>query len=99
MHDIESKLLRRTLVNIKIWKRYIDDIFAIAVLKEQDFGDFLHEINLFHETIKFTGEASRDLINFLDVQVFTDSEGFIHTRPYSKPTDAHVYLEYSSYHL
>lgn len=98
MHDMESKLLRRTSFNIKIWKRYIDDIFAIAKMKEADFQTFIQEINSFHETIKYTGEASRDLINFLDVQIYTDSEGFIHTRPYSKPTDAHIYLDFGSYH-
>lgn len=94
MHDLESKLLRSTSTNIKIWKRYIDDIFAIATMKESEFNDFISEINSFYETIKYTGEASRNLIHFLDLEIFTDSEGFIHTRPYSKPTDAHIYLDF-----
>lgn len=67
-------------------------------MRETEFNDFVNEINTYHETIKYSGEASRDTINFLDVTVYTDSEGFLHTKPYSKPTDAHIYLDFTSYH-
>ena len=58
---------------------------------------FLARLNSFHETIKFTWEIGYKEISFLDVRVLIE-DGLFHTDVYSKPTDAHQYLNYKSCH-
>ena len=58
---------------------------------------FLVRLNSFHETIKFTWEIGYRQISFLDVRVSLE-DGLLHTDVYSKPTDAHQYLNYKSCH-
>lgn len=58
---------------------------------------FIERINSSHPTIKFTTEISDQSVNFLDTTVVL-SEGCIHTTLYTKPTDKHNYLHYSSAH-
>ena len=49
-----------------IWWRYIDDIFFIWEHDEESLRVFIDQINLFHLTIKFTAEYSKEEVNFLD---------------------------------
>ena len=65
---------------------------------DEELTKFLEYLNSFHETIKFTYEASNDTINFLDVTVHKDEQGNISTDVFVKPTDAHSYLNYHSCH-
>jgi len=51
-------------------------------------------------TIKFTSSHSSTNVPFLDVSVFlTNNDGSISTDLYTKPTDKHQHLLYSSCHL
>lgn len=59
---------------------------------------FLHALNSFHETIKFTADIRETSANFLDVKVTKDTHGNITTDLYTKHTDSHLYLHYSSFH-
>ena len=59
---------------------------------------FMTHLNNIHDTIKFTYETSEETINFLDVQVSKNGEGGLNTDLYTKPTDAHAYLQYESCH-
>ena len=56
-------------------------------------------MNSGHPTIKFTAEYSREKVSFLDTWVKRTQDGGISTDWYSKPTDTHNYLHYSSCHL
>ena len=94
---IESKLLAWVPVKPFIWLRYIDDIFMVWTEGEDKLLEFLHIINNFHDTIKFTFDWSRDCINYLDVQVINKG-GVIETDLYTKPTDKHQYLYHTSCH-
>ena len=58
----------------------------------------IYALNSFHETIKFTAEISETSVNFLDTKVSKDENGRITTDLYTKPTDSHLYLHYSSFH-
>ena len=52
-----------------IWWRYIDDIFFIWEHDEESLRVFIDQINLFHATIKFTAEYSKEEVNFLDLNI------------------------------
>lgn len=81
-----------------VWWRYIDDIFMIWQHSREELCSFLDALNGFHETIKFTAEISETSVNFLDTTVRKDENDSITTDLYTKPTDSHLYLHYSSYH-
>ena len=64
----------------------------------QELYSFLEALNNVHESLKFTSNISQNTTNFLDVTITKDKKGNIQTSLYTKPTDAHLYLHYSSYH-
>ena len=47
-----------------IWWRYIDDIFFIWEHGEESLKAFIGQVNIFHSTIKFTTENSKEEVNF-----------------------------------
>ena len=81
-----------------IWLRFIDDIFAIWTGDETSLLHFIDHLNHCEETIKFTAEYSPNKVNFLDTTIYLRKEGYLETDLYSKPTDSHNYLLYSSAH-
>ena len=99
MAQLESELLEQCHTPLPlIWLRFIDDIFMVWVHSLDELHEFLEYVNDFHQTIKFTVEQSMQEIHFLDITIYKDDTGLIQTRLYSKPTDAHLYLHYSSGH-
>ena len=64
---------------------------------EEDLENFVVHANSIHPSIKFTHEASKSRITFLDTCT-TLSEGTLITDVYSKPTDTHQYLSPQSCH-
>jgi len=79
------------------YMRYIDDIFMLWQHGKTELDLFMTHLNSRVETINFTSETSETDIAFLDVKVKI-REGMIETDLYSKPTDSHDYLMYSSAH-
>ena len=77
--------------------RYIDDIFLVWKGTKEELMEFLKEINLVHQCIKFDHELSRESINFLDVKVSISGKR-LSTSVYTKPTDRKSYLHAKSYH-
>jgi hypothetical protein len=55
-------------------------------------------LNSQHNTIKLTSDISDKEIHFLGVTVRKDTYGNLSTTLYTKPTDAHMYLHYTSFH-
>jgi len=55
-------------------------------------------LNNNHSTIKFTSSYSSTNVPFLDVSVSLTNDGSISTDLYTKPTDKHQHLLYSSCH-
>ena len=80
-----------------IWWRFLADVFTIWLHGKKELNDFLARLNSFHESIKFTWESSSDGISFLDVWVIKVNGAF-QTDMFSKPTDAHQYLNFKSCH-
>ena len=51
-----------------------------------------------HSTLKLTHETSQTTVHFLDVCISKDKNSIFQTSVYTKPTDAHLYLHYTSFH-
>ena len=62
---------------------------------EEELNEFLNYINEAHATIKFNWTWSKESVNYLDVQVM-NTNGKIDTDLYTKPTDKHQFLSYTS---
>ena len=98
MDRFETKALKGYPLKPLVWKRFIDDIFCIWTHGEESFIDFMKYMNSIHPTIKFTHEVSKYSIDFLDTTVKLNDNRELITTLYNKPTDTHLYLEYSSAH-
>ena len=69
MADFEEKMLESFEKKPMIWWRYIDDILFIWEHGEESLKVFIEQVNMFHFTIKFTAEYSKEEVNFLDVNI------------------------------
>ena len=69
MADFEEKMLESFEKKAMIWWRYIDDSFFIWENGEESLKVFIERLNIFHSTIKFTAEYSKEQVNFLDVTI------------------------------
>lgn len=49
--------------------RYIDDIFMIWTYGETHLTQFLHDLNNFNPTLKYTHHHSRQAVDFLDLTI------------------------------
>ena len=79
-----------------LWVRYIDDIFVLWQHGPVELTKFINHLNTCHQSFKFTHEQSLTQVNFLDTTVRKDEHGKLYTTLYTKPTDAHMYLHYTS---
>ena len=80
-----------------LYLRYIDDIFLIWQHQEEELHQFIDFLNTREPSIKFTSHISQSEATFLDMQIIRTPNG-IKTDLYTKPTDSHDYLLYSSAH-
>jgi hypothetical protein len=80
-----------------LYVRYIDDCFLIWHHTLEELHEFVEHLNAQVPTIKFTVEISEKQVSFLDVMVKKVNNRIV-TDLYTKPTDSHDYLLYSSSH-
>ena len=86
-----------------IWFRNIDDIFFIWTHDKNSLENFITFCNEYsmkngmRSTINFETHISNDTVSFLDVEVHL-MNGQLSTNLYTKPTDAHSYLNAKSSH-
>ena len=107
MDKFERELLsafeRKTGLRPLIWFRFIDDIFFIWTHDKKSLDYFIKFAQEFSEKrkmrskIKFEVNISQTTVNFLDVKVLLDNDS-LKTTLFTKPTDAHLYLNSSSCH-
>ena len=64
MANLEEKMLEGFEKKPMIWWRYIDDIFFIWEHGEESLKVFIEQVNMFHSTIKFTAEYSKEEVIF-----------------------------------
>jgi len=86
-----------------VWYRYIDDIFFVWTAGEESLTCFIQFVQNYstaqnmESTMKFEVNISSLMVNFLDVKVYLRN-GYLQTTLFTKPTDAHIYLNASSNH-
>ena len=85
------------LIPREFWRRFLDDIFLLWTNTRHELDDFIFHINSFHPSIKFTVNSSPVSLPFLDINISL-RDGYLHTDPHTKATDAHGYLHRRSCH-
>ena len=94
----ETHIYPRISDKIRIYLRYIDDLFFIWKETEFEQTKFFEEINKVHQSIKFDYCYSATEVNFLDLTIYKDKDGKVATKVFTKPTDRQSYLYKSSCH-
>ena len=97
MGDLETDLQDKTLFKPLLWRHFIGDIFFLWTHNRAKLEQFYQQCNLFDPNIKFEQTVSDKSIPFLDVLVIL-KDGKIETDLYSKPTDIHQNLNWTSCH-
>ena len=96
MEVIEEQAIKSATTPLKIWKRFVDDSFAI--INKNAVISFHNTLNSIDPHIKFTIEHEKDgQIAFLDTLV-SRRNNFIFINVYRKPTHTDRYLDFSSHH-
>uniref|UniRef100_A0A5S6PZS4 AP-2 complex subunit alpha n=1 Tax=Trichuris muris TaxID=70415 RepID=A0A5S6PZS4_TRIMR len=99
MEHLEEKAFPSGIAeyNLKLFKRYVDDIFAIVKKGHED--ELLNHLNsLFPHDIQFTIEKETGgRLPFLDVLIIKDGHK-LKTTVYRKPTNSGKYLNFYSNH-
>ena len=82
------------------WLRFIDDCLFWWCGTPGDLLIFIHFVNNFHPDIKFTCEYdfSTRSVEFLDLVISVDEDGFIQTDLHIKPNAKNSYLLPTSNH-
>ena len=101
--EMISEYFKKTGLKPYVWYRYIDDVFFIWTYGPETLNDFLTYVQTYskekHMKSKITFEVNQSTVrtNFLDVTVEIKDKK-LETTVYSKPTDAHLYLNSTSNH-
>ena len=92
----EEKINRITKNKVRIWFRYVDDIFAIVKGKDIEIHEILEGINKIHKNIKFTIEFEQDnSITFLNVNIKRKGSR-LETSVHRKKTNTNLYLKWDA---
>ena len=88
MNNFENEILNNSKYknNIKIWKRYVDDILLIWSGTDRQLDKLLIDINKVNEDIKFTIEKGNKQINYLDLDIKINDELKFEFKIFRKPT-------------
>ncbi|XP_047990120.1 uncharacterized protein LOC125229344 [Leguminivora glycinivorella] len=87
MEHFEHKALAAPPVPVKIWKRYVDDVFCVIKGSKEEAVLLLRHLNSVHRSMSFTLEMEKDRgIAFLDVSLKVGAEGMLGHSVYRKPT-------------
>ncbi|XP_076037100.1 uncharacterized protein LOC143022660 [Oratosquilla oratoria] len=96
MQRFENEILSAAPTSLKLWTRYVDDVFAI--LKDRDVDGFLEQLNGKHEAIQFEMEKEAEgELPFLDVMVKRVGDILV-TSVYRKATHTNRLLDFGSDH-
>jgi hypothetical protein len=96
MEYIEGKVLQGLDFQPLMYKRYVDDIFAI--IPSDRFQYFFDSFNDFHSSFKFTFEIEQEgFLPFLELKVIHCEDGSVMTDLFRKSTWSGRYLNYDSH--
>ena len=95
MVELETAVIPNVSNKVKLWKRFVDDIYRLARLEYID--NILLALNSFHKNIKFIFEIEKDnTIPFLYV-VIIRKPGKIETAVHRKNTCTDLYMNWYSF--
>ncbi|XP_076028426.1 uncharacterized protein LOC143017522 [Oratosquilla oratoria] len=95
MQQFEAELLRTVPQSLKLWVRYVDDVFA--VMQDKDIDPFFTRLNSLEPAIQFSMELEVNVVlPLLDILVSRGDN--LETSLYRKPTHTGRLLDYDSYH-
>ena len=91
---------RKDRAEIGLFKRFRDDIIGLFRGTQAEFRIFVKFMNSIDPAIKFTAEVDfeENKVNFLDIQISINSEGYLTTDLYEKPNTLNQLLKPSSAH-
>ena len=93
--EMEIRLLQQQLNSaLKVYFRYIDDIFAIFN-NEADSMKFLDRLNSQHKNLQFTMEKSTNTLPFLDMELKIHNNN-LQSWIWRKPTHTGVFLNFKA---
>ncbi len=99
MNHFEEQHVYTYHIQPLVWLRFIDDIFSIWTCTREEIETFVDYISHREDTINFTATISDSQADFLDTTVkIHPVTRKVYTTLYTKPTDTHDYLLYSSAH-
>ena len=102
MAAVETEIIERSSKKPLIWKRYIDNVFSLWNLNQEEITAFIELANNYHATTKFTAEISDTEITFLDTCVYKGErfkeESILDVRTHFKPTETFQYTHFTSCH-
>ena len=91
MTELENTLIRKLTDKLSNWTRYVDDTFAFVTPSSEAI--IQNELNLYHNSIKFTYEVEKtNKLPFLDVLITKTTDGKLETSVYRKTTNTDIYI-------
>ncbi|KAJ1091452.1 hypothetical protein NDU88_004577 [Pleurodeles waltl] len=82
---------------IKLWKRYIDDVLLVWTGNKEEALAFSVWLNGANPFLTFTMTIGENKLPFLDLLIY-EHKGGLATEVYYKPTDRNNLLQYQSFH-
>lgn len=94
-----EELINLDAFHVKLWKRYVDDVFCIMKGDRNEVERLASHLNSIHPNIRFTFEMEKDRsLAFLDIKVMVNQNGGLGHTVYRKPTHTDRYLHAYSHH-
>ena len=97
MGQFEKKMLASFPHKPLVYFRYTDDTLMISTEGANTFNQFLNHCNSLNPSIQFEQTVSNTNIPYFDVNIILENSRLT-TDLYSRPTDRHQYLYYTSCH-
>lgn len=99
MYHLEKDTVAQYSENLVLYKRFIDDIFAIWRGSKQKLLQFLDALNSKNDRIKLTYVISESSISFLDLFLYKDwAFSTLQFSTFQKPLNKYLYIPYESFH-
>ena len=99
MTKFEEKYISSFIKQISMfYLRFIDDVFIIRTKSENEFKNFMKDLNIKHSLIKFEFKYSIDKIESLDTLIYIDQRQKLQTSLSQKPADSQNYFHANSKH-
>lgn len=94
-----EQALHLQLSTVKLWKRYVDDVFCILNGGLQEVEQLKYHLESIHPKIRFSSEVEIERsLAFLDIMLIAKPDGSLAHSVYRKPTHTDRYLDASSHH-